>query len=215
MASLPSSILLRVSLINAVQGRLMAEELALVERATRARRREVVAGRVLARSAMTTLGHDASPITQRPSGAPVWPADLCGSIAHSATHVAVAIAPASCIRSVGVDIEDGRNLGSAAQEIGGADEIRSLIRHPLAGAEDSAVRLLFSAKEALFKCQSALTGNTGLGFSEVRLHLTAAGGLRASPQPILDISTAAFIARSEIIFQQIQGITLAVAWIAA
>lgn len=214
MAKLPSSIHLKVSLIKAAHGPLMAEELSLVDGTAPTRQREIVAGRVLARSVMTDLGLAEAPITQSSSGAPVWPPGLCGSIAHSATHVAVAIAPTSSIRSVGIDIEDGRNLDSAAKEIGEADEISCLMSHPLAKGGDGAARLLFSAKEALFKCQSVLTGNTALRFAEVRLYATGIGVLRAAPNVILEQVTATAVMKSETVLQEYQGVILAITWIA-
>lgn len=215
MVTLPASVIVKVSSVRAAWGQLMRGETTLLEGATPARQREIVAGRVLARSVMTQMGRAESPVTQHPGGAPAWPFGLCGSIAHSATHVAVAIAPTSHVTSVGIDIEDGRNLGSAAKDIAIVDEIKDLVGHPFAGNSEGAVRLVFSAKEALFKCQSPLTGNTRLGFLDVRLHLAPSCVLRANPEATVERSVATVVARSSIIFQRKQGVTLAVAWIAA
>src|SRR5262249_45108131 len=144
---------------------------------------------------------------------PAWPAGLCGSIAHSASHVAVAMALTSQLRSVGIDIEDGRSLDGATNDVATAEEIDCLVAHPLAGNAERAARLVFSAKETIYKCQAPLSGNACLSFTEVRLEMAAGGGLKVYPTAPLGPSTTTIISEISVLFKIFQGLTLAIAWI--
>lgn len=213
-ARLPASLALRVSRIDATQGLLVGEELALVEGVNLTRRRELVAGRVLARELISAIGYVPSPITQL-NGAPLWPIGLCGSISHSARHIAVAVAPIVDCSSVGIDIEDGRSLGVATRDVGTSGEVELFRTHQLACDGEVAARMIFSAKEALFKCQAPMTGNVDLDFMDVRLDLAADGIIWACPAAHLEEKTFAIIRRVQLLFQSFQGVTLAIAWIIA
>ena len=212
MITLPSAIRLAVSDIAAAQGSLLGDEILLVEGASSTRRREITAGRVLAHRLMRKIGDAPFQVLQKSDGAPLWPTGLTGSIAHSPQHVAVAIARSSLVRSVGIDIEDGRNLGTAASDIATSEEIESAIAHPFAGNREGAARLIFSAKEALYKCQAPLTGNRHLDCLSVRLEFGAPGEITAKPVASLDRLTSATVDKISILFQQVQGVILAVAW---
>lgn len=213
MSILPESLKLAACNLSSVQGKLLKEEQSLLEGATPTRQRELIAGRHLARQAMAELGCEPSPITQGPGGAARWPRGICGSISHSASHVAVAIGPASALRSVGVDIEDGRDLDSAIDMVGRQDEIDGLAEHPLAGGRASAGRMLFSAKEALYKCQFPLTGNATLDFLDIAVGMDVGGRLNAGLMQDQDALTRAIIPLVKILFVEIQSLTVAVAWI--
>lgn len=213
MACCPSSIVLKTARISAAQGPLIGSEVKLLDLAVPTRQREIIAGRVLARVAMTEIGYPELEVGQRPNGAPMWPTGLCGSIAHSASHVAVAIACTSQMRSIGIDIEDGRNLGAATRQIGRPDEIKALAAHPLVSDEEGAARLLFSAKEALFKCQSPVTQDEYLGFMDVCLKLSVDGTLTATPVIDLDRRIACIVTKARTIIETIQGLTVAVTWL--
>ena len=209
----PESLKLAACNLSSVQGELLKEEQSLLEGATPTRQRELIAGRHLARQAMAELGCEPSPITQGPGGAARWPRGICGSISHSASHVAVAIGLASTLRSVGVDIEDGRDLGSAIDMVGRQDEIDGLAEHPLASGRASAGRMLFSAKEALYKCQFPLTGNATLDFLDIAVGMDVGGRLNAGLMQDQDALTRAIIPLVKILFVEIQSLTVAVAWI--
>jgi 4'-phosphopantetheinyl transferase EntD len=214
MACFPSFIVLKTGRISAAQGPLVGSEFGLLDGAVPTRQREIIAGRVLARRAMAEIGHPELEVGQSLNGAPIWPSGLCGSIAHSASHAAVAIASTSQVRSVGIDIDDGRNLGDAKSHIGQPDEIKALATHPLVSNDEDAVRLLFSAKEALFKCQSPVTKDEGLGFMDVRLESSDEEGvLTAVPIASLDQKVAAAIATIRIIIEPFQHLTIALAWL--
>lgn len=127
-------------------------------RASAARRREFLAGRALARQAMQGLGLPASPIPVASDRSPVWPQGVTGSISHCADLCAAAIArTADGFLSVGIDIETAGPLEpSLWTEICTQAERAWLAGLP----EDKAgslAKLVFSAKEAAYKCQYPLS----------------------------------------------------------
>lgn len=172
-------IVLVVSSIAQAQGDLLDEETHLLNEMRPTRTRELIAGRVLARHAMSLLGLRPAPVLMDPHGAPVWPSGLCGSIAHSAADVAVVMARTSSFRSLGVDIEDGRDLGKAAASVASASDTQALLNLGLISSTTDAVRWAFSAKEAVFKCQAPIMGNLDLDFDDVRLQNSPEGKLEA------------------------------------
>ena len=202
-----------VSTLGAAQGPLGSKEAELIKAATYARRREFTAGRVLARRALDEMGFDKAEIVQGPSGAPLWPAGICGSIAHNSTHAAIAVAPVTQILSVGIDIDDGRNLEAATEDVASKVELLQLAAHPLILDDAGAARLVFCAKEALYKCQAPITGNSDLGFADVELDLQNSCLLRAKPVINLDSPTFSVVGSIKILVEQYQGVTIAIAWL--
>lgn len=127
---------------------LWPEEEAAVSRAVPKRRQEFAAGRSAARHAMLALGVAATALPRLPEGPPRWPAGLTGSLSHGGGHVLVAMgALGPGLRALGLDLEPYVPLPrELISEICRPDEDRSL-----------GIRI-FSAKEAAFKAQFALTG---------------------------------------------------------
>lgn len=90
--------------------------------------------------------------------APIWPEGLTGSIAHSQTMAAAAIARhADGIRSIGLDLEPALPLPEDLFDtILRPGELNRLVQLP-EGLQAVHARLIFSAKEAFFKCQYSLS----------------------------------------------------------
>lgn len=153
-------------------GGLFAEEARSLGSAVDARRREFTTGRACARQALARLGLPAVAIASGSRGEPLWPAGVVGSITHCAGYRACAVARAQDVLAVGIDAEPGAPLpGGLLETIASADERHALGPH---GAGVCWDRVLFSAKESVFKAWSALTGR-GLAFedAEVRIDPTA------------------------------------------
>ena len=136
----------------------MPEEEDALPRASAARRREFLAGRALARRAMRGLGLPASPIPVASDRSPVWPQGVTGSISHCADLCAAAIARTTDgILSIGIDIETAGPLERSLW----AEICTPTERAWLAGLPDpeagSLAKLVFSAKEAAYKCQYPLS----------------------------------------------------------
>lgn len=147
---------------------LFEEEVRSLGCAVESRRREFETGRACARRALARLGLPATAIPSGTRGQPLWPASVVGSITHCARYRACAVARAQDVRAVGIDAEVHRPLPAGIlAAIASAGERRAL------GALGAGVcwdRLLFSAKEAVFKAWFPLTGH-GLGFEDVDVRI--------------------------------------------
>lgn len=143
-----------------VSGASFPEELAAVAYAVESRRREFLTVRHCARQALARLGdYPAAPITSTPRGAPRWPAGVVGSMTHTAGYRAAAVARADDIRSIGIDAELHEALDPAVLEAVTVPEERALLADLAASRPGTAWdRILFSAKESVYKAWFPLTG---------------------------------------------------------
>jgi 4'-phosphopantetheinyl transferase EntD len=143
---------------------LLPEEEHLVAKAVAKRRREVTNARTCARRALARLGIAETAIPRGAKGEPLWPAGVVGSITHTTGYFAAAVAQADKIRSIGIDAEvHGELPEGVLSHIGFGPE-----RTWLAGQDHTDVwwdRLLFSAKESVYKAWFPLTGRW-LGFED-------------------------------------------------
>jgi 4'-phosphopantetheinyl transferase EntD len=160
----------------------------MVARAIERRRREVAAGRSCARRALARIGAPATALPADGDRVPRWPRGVVGSITHTRGFCAAAVAWQRDLRALGIDAEraieteraDVMRLVATATEAAWLARLRDEQRAAGAG-------LVFSAKEALYKCQFPLTREM-LEFSDVELSLDGCD-LAASPVGEL---TAAF-----------------------
>lgn len=155
---------------------LFPEEEALVARATAKRRGEFATGRVCARSALAALGVAAVPILRGYRGAPQWPDGIVGSITHCAGYCAAAVARAEDLVTIGLDAEPNAPLPGGVLELVSLPAERARLRD-LAAASPAIGwdRLLFCAKEAVYKAWFPLTGQW-LGFADADITISAADG---------------------------------------
>ncbi|MEU9189296.1 4'-phosphopantetheinyl transferase superfamily protein [Streptomyces sp. NPDC048484] len=174
---------------------LYPEEEALIARAVEKRRREFTVVRGCARRAMEKLGVPPQALLPGERGAPRWPAGLVGSMTHCEGYAAAALARAVDLASLGIDAEPHQPLPEGVlSSVALPDEDRRLRvlagEHPLIHWD----RLLFSAKESVYKAWFPLTGKW-LDFAEADIEVfmdpghTMSGGLRAGllvPGPVVD-----------------------------
>ncbi|MGV1008348.1 MAG: 4'-phosphopantetheinyl transferase family protein [Dermatophilaceae bacterium] len=135
------------------------EEAASVARAVPSRRAEFAAGRACARRALAHLGYPPAPILRGPRGEPGWPPGVVGSITHTSGYAAAAVAAAEVLGGLGIDAEPNAALPEGVlQTIASPAEQEHLAR--LAGLDEAICwdRLLFCAKESLFKVWYPLAG---------------------------------------------------------
>ncbi|MFF6994717.1 4'-phosphopantetheinyl transferase [Streptomyces sp. NPDC008313] len=161
---------------QAADARLYPEEEALMARAVDKRRREFTAVRSCARRAMEKLGVPAQPVLPGERGAPRWPEGLGGSMTHCEGYCAAALVRLTDLASVGIDAEPHAPLpegvlASVALPTE-ADRLRRLAAGRPAVHWD---RLLFSAKEAVYKAWFPLTGKW-LDFAEADIDVFAGPG---------------------------------------
>jgi 4'-phosphopantetheinyl transferase EntD len=148
------------------------DEAACVRNAAPKRRQEFAAGRQAAREALRRLGH-AGAVTL-PADArrrPVWPPGIVGSISHTAGCAAAIAAHRARYAGLGLDVEPNEPLEpSLLPRIGAPGEFDAA--RAAVGSTIAACRLVFSAKEAVYKAFNPLW-DTFLDFHEVTLEWVA------------------------------------------
>jgi 4'-phosphopantetheinyl transferase EntD len=128
-------------------------EEALVGKAVPKRRREVAAGRASARRALALLGVPPVSLPSDGDRVPRWPKEVRGSITHTQGYVAAAVAWADQFCGLGIDAERvSRVREDILRLIAKPDELRWVAGQPVE-TRGMARALLFSAKEAAYKCQ--------------------------------------------------------------
>ncbi|MFD0974183.1 4'-phosphopantetheinyl transferase family protein [Plantactinospora endophytica] len=143
----------------------------LVAQAVPERRREFVTARRCARQALRELGFPPAAILPGPRRAPRWPPGVVGSITHCRGYRAAAVARTAHAAGLGIDAEPHRPLPAGVVEtISTAGEPKMLRRLRDVDLATHWDRLLFSAKESIYKAWYPLTGRE-LGFEEARLSI--------------------------------------------
>ncbi len=139
------------------------------------RQREFAAARACARRALRRLGLAPCPLVPHADRAPRWPDGIAGSITHTRELCLVAIARRGRGASLGVDVERVTATGADIEALVCTPAERRWLNAQPAAQRERNVRLLFSAKEAFYKCQYPLT-RTFLDFQEVELGIDVGGG---------------------------------------
>lgn len=153
---------------------LTPEEAAALPRAHEHRILEFRGGRHCARAALAGFGVRGASILRHEDRSPIWPPGFVGSITHTRTRdrgwCAAAVARSSDLRGIGLDAEIDEPLE------------RKLWSRVLVPAEQSFLssqpedrrgffgKLVFSAKEATYKCQYGMTREF-LEFADVHIEL--------------------------------------------
>jgi 4'-phosphopantetheinyl transferase EntD len=191
---------------------LFPEEQALVARATAKRRQEFAAGRECARSALAALGVAATPILRGYRGAPQWPDGIVGSITHCAGYCAAAVARAEDLVTIGLDAEPNAALPGGVLELISQPAERARLRQLAAASPGTGWdRLLFCAKEAVYKAWFPLTGRW-LGFADADITISATDGTFSAhlqvPGPVVNGSpitgfTGSWLASDDLILAAI------------
>lgn len=141
----------------------------LIANAVPARRSEFITARRCAREALGRLGHPPVALRPGPRREPQWPPGVAGSITHCTGYRAAAVARVGDVVSVGIDAEPHGPLPpGVAESVTVADEREMLRRLAAATPSIHWGRLLFSAKEAVYKAWYPLT-RRWLGFEDARL----------------------------------------------
>ena len=147
---------------------LLPEEQAIAESfGSQKRRAEFTLGRGFAHEALSRFGLESEPILRNPeTREPCWPDSVWGSITHSAGFAAVAVGLKKDIKGVGIDLESfSRSVDFKIRRHVCVDsELEWLESLPTKQA-NRALRIIFSAKESIFKCIYPGT-KTYLGFKD-------------------------------------------------
>jgi 4'-phosphopantetheinyl transferase EntD len=136
---------------------LLPEEMGHLGASVEKRRREFAAGRLCSRRLLAEFGFTDFPVRAADDRQPIWPDAVVGSITHTAGFCAAVVAWKAALSAVGIDAEiAGSVRHDLWRGICTASEtawLRSL-PHP---EQTAAATLIFSAKEAFYKCQYPLT----------------------------------------------------------
>ncbi len=155
---------------------LFAEEEAVIARAVDKRRREFTTVRHCARQALAALGRPAGPLLPGERGAPTWPDGVVGSMTHCAGYRAAAVADRADVASLGIDAEPHGPLPDGVLEaVALPREQRMLADLACRAPSVHWDRLLFSAKESIYKTWFPLT-RTWLGFEEAEVEIDPVNG---------------------------------------
>jgi 4'-phosphopantetheinyl transferase EntD len=156
------------SKIHASPPDLQAAEIELGTKVSPLRVRQFATGRYLSRKAIELAGGSAKSIVATDArGIPIWPDGLTGSISHTATDCVVAVASQDSISSVGIDLETNEaNFSRNEWDLVSSETERRHSKKCYGLSSDQFVNLIFSAKEAVYKCL-AQVAEIELGFEDV------------------------------------------------
>jgi 4'-phosphopantetheinyl transferase EntD len=144
---------------------LTPDEAASIASAVPQARRASGAARIVARQLMQRLGYGAPSIPREPSGMPLWPAGLRGSLAHDESVAVAAVTRADVVQTLGVDIEPALPLPADMRDL-------VLTRREREALPDDplAPRVVFAAKEAVYKAAYPID-HTFLEFADIEVDL--------------------------------------------
>ncbi|MET8682215.1 4'-phosphopantetheinyl transferase superfamily protein [Streptomyces sp. NPDC004647] len=150
---------------------LFPQEKALIANAVPQRQREFTTVRFLARRALRRLGQPPVPLLPNQRGAPQWPEGIVGSMTHCDGYRAAVVARSEATAALGIDAEPDAQLPEGVLDAIALPYERARIasltaRHPGVSWD----RLVFSAKESVFKVWYPLTGRE-LDFSEAEIDI--------------------------------------------
>ncbi|MER7695701.1 MULTISPECIES: 4'-phosphopantetheinyl transferase superfamily protein [unclassified Streptomyces] len=158
-------------------GILFPEEEALIAQSVAKRRNDFTTARACARRAMAGLGLPPVAVLHGHRGRPLWPEGIVGSLTHCNGYRAAALARATDVLSLGIDAEPHAPLPVDLRELITLPAERERIGPPApeGAGEIHWDRVLFSAKESVFKTWYPVTGRE-LDFLEADLTFDRASG---------------------------------------
>lgn len=139
------------------------------------RRAEFATARWCARQALSSFGHGSAPVLRGPKREPVWPKGIVGSLTHCDGYRGAAVATDDVAVSIGIDAEPDEPTPEGVLGVVSLPEERVVIA--ALTADDPSVawdRLLFSAKESVYKAWFPITGRW-LGFEDAHVTFDEGG----------------------------------------
>ena len=140
----------------------LPQEEEVVSSACEKRKVDFLTGRYCARKSMKALGLDGVFIPVSPSRAPLWPSSVVGSITHTEGYCAAVVGLSKDYLSIGIDGQKitGGRISEGMKKL--------ILRDDEEWSGDLELNLVFSAKEALYKCLNPLV-NQFFGFHCARV----------------------------------------------
>jgi 4'-phosphopantetheinyl transferase EntD len=140
-------------------------ERAAIEHAVVKRQQEFIAGRKCARQALKRLGIVTGALSRLPDGAIAWPDGIIGTVSHSDIWCGAAVVLRSNAAGIGLDIETAARVKENLWRRILTQEERAWLEGQPAAETKLWVALIFSAKEALYKCIASLL-KSRIGFMD-------------------------------------------------
>ncbi|MFB6991917.1 MULTISPECIES: 4'-phosphopantetheinyl transferase [unclassified Streptomyces] len=176
---LPSQVTVAEALSDPPDASLFPGEEELIRNAVESRRKEFITARWCARRALGELGLAPVPILKGERGAPIWPRGVVGSMTHCVGYRAAVVARRADVLTVGIDAEPHDPLPDRVLEtIALATERQRDRELRESSPEIRWDRLLFSAKESVYKAWFPLT-HRWLGFEQAEIVLRRDGTFTA------------------------------------
>lgn len=145
---------------------LLRSERECVVRCVDRRIKEFAAGRACARACLAEFGLESTALPAGPDRMPIWPAGVAGSITHTGDYCLAVACLETQFAAIGVDAARIGDMSASLWELIMLPEERDRLQ----GLEETVCQqtatVVFSAKEAFYKCQYALT-RLWLGFESV------------------------------------------------
>ncbi|MEW8026659.1 MAG: 4'-phosphopantetheinyl transferase superfamily protein [Candidatus Thiodiazotropha sp.] len=141
-----------------------AEEERLIQGSITKRQRQFRAGRNAAHAALERLDAPYGPLLRGEKRQPIWPRGYVGSISHCDDSCIAVCALNGEIAGLGVDVEPLKPLKPGIARYVDTEDEKAFMRHH----GDLPRRLIFSAKESLYKCYYPLVERF-FGFQSVTL----------------------------------------------
>jgi len=172
-----------------VNDQLYPEEREYVANAVAKRQAEFGTARLCAREALSRLGVAPCSLVPNADRSPRWPDGICGSIAHTNDWCAVGVSNVPSIAAIGLDLESDATFERELEAVICTHTELQWVQTSNRSERGWLGPLIFSAKEAFYKCQFAVT-QTWLDFTDVELAFDLQAGTfavvrlgRKVPQP--------------------------------
>jgi 4'-phosphopantetheinyl transferase EntD len=135
---------------------LLPEEALCLKGAVQKRGQEFAAGRACARLLLGEFGIVDFPIKAADDRRPIWPDTLVGSITHTSGFCAAVVAKRESLSAVGIDSEMAGSVKAHLWRGICTPSETAWLRSLPSDEQAAAATLIFSAKEAFYKCQYPL-----------------------------------------------------------
>lgn len=131
---------------------LLPSELGPISGTSEKRIQEFSTGRFCAHLALHELGIDNVAVLRGEHREPIWPATIVGSISHCRDLAGAVVANRQHIKSIGFDVENRKQLNPNIARHVCTEEEKVWISTQAPVQQNLALLLIFSIKEAVFKC---------------------------------------------------------------
>lgn len=148
----PDSVTGIILKIDDYQSHLHPDEYKIISSVSDKRKLEFSTGRWCAKHALASQGIYDTIILTGENREPIWPEEFVGSISHCKDQCGATVAKKSNIKSIGFDIESIKQLKNDIGRIVCTSDEKKWIKNQAQYSYDILVILIFSLKEAVYKC---------------------------------------------------------------